>query len=206
MPTCTHTPPPPLRSKGKYVDVVFEVKSNASKDCFPLSFSVVSDPNRITRHLLEVVYSHLYHTRGALAAPGGSGGMSSTSPSGAGHGGGGGGGLGLGGEGSREADLAGDQAAVLNIYKEAPEDEDGITLQEVITKGKQRGISEATVRAATMALQMEGHIYSTVDESHFRCVPRARSRGRGGLCHALPHFNPLSHAHYPTHHMLCRAT
>ena len=160
---------------GKYIDVVFEVKSNAGKDCPPLSFSAVTDGNRVTRHLLEVVYGHLFHTRGALVAPGGGGGGgagSGASPSGMMAGGGGGvqgGGLGVGGDGGRAAGMGSEINAVLAIYKEC-EDEDGTSLQDAIYKGKQRGLSEKTVRDATVNLQMDGLIYSTMDESHYRCV------------------------------------
>jgi hypothetical protein len=155
------------------VDVVFEVKSNAAKDCPPLTFSTVTDSNRITRHLLEVVYGHLYNTRGELVPVGGGGGAGSgASPGGMAGGGLGGmqgGGLGVGGDGGREAGMGSEINAVLGIYKEC-EDEDGTALQDAIVKGKQRGLSEKAVRDATVSLQMDGLIYSTMDESHYRAT------------------------------------
>ena len=181
LPSTSANPPSPhthpVRSKGKYLDVVFEVKGNAARDCPPLTFNLVTDPNRITRHLLEVVYGHLHNTRGPLAAPPGAGGAQggaagSGSPSGMYGGGAGmaGGALGVGGGTDRAAEITSENTAVLDIYKEN-EEEDGMTLQEAIFKGKQRGISERAVREATITLQMDGHIYSTVDENHFKCVP-----------------------------------
>jgi hypothetical protein len=163
------------------VDVVFEVRSSAEKMCTPLSFSAVGDHNRITRHLLEVVYSHLTHTRplpvGAGGGGGGGGSGSGASPSG-GYGGGGGAGsaapggsaLGVGGDGGRGGDLAQDHATVWNIYKDPVDEENGTSLQEAIAKGKQLGLSEKAVRDATITLQMDGHVYSTVDENHFKAT------------------------------------
>ncbi len=164
---------------GKYVDVIFSA-NKATKDAFPVeSFRLVTDSNFITKHLLEVVHTHLHRTRGPIAdasasSSGAAGGASSgTSPSMVG-----GGALGLGGDGGRGAGLGGERELVLEIFKEVGEDEEnGMSMAEAIQKGKQRGLGDQQVRNAAMGLQMDGLIYSTVDDDHFRCVAFPRGEG-----------------------------
>jgi hypothetical protein len=130
---------------------------------------LVTDHNSITRHLLEVTYTHLLLTRGPLAAAGGGGG-----------GGGGGGASAAGGYGALaaaagygagggEGSMSADAIAVLAIYKECDE-EDGLSVAEAVRSGKQRGISAEVVQRATQQLQMDGMIYSTIDDTHFRAT------------------------------------
>ncbi len=138
-----------------------------------LNSRLVVDPNSITRHLLEVMYTHLLSTRGPLAPAGGFGG------GGGGAGGGGFGGAAAGGYGALaaaaaygaggESGMSADQNGVLEIYKGC-EEEDGLSVAEAVKIGKSRGISAEVVQRVTAQLQMDGMIYSTIDDTHFRAT------------------------------------
>jgi hypothetical protein len=63
-------------------------------------------------------------------------------------------------------------SAVLAIYKECEgeNEEDGLSVAEAVKIGKTRGISAEVVQRATNQLQMDGLVYSTIDDTHFRAT------------------------------------
>ena len=156
---------------GKYLDVVAQVKSQGGNMLLVVCNSrLVTEANSITRHLLEVMYTHLLNTRGPLAGAGGGGG----------GGGGGGAGGGYGalaaaaayGGGAGDGGMSADQTAVLAIYKECEgeNEEEGLSVAEAVKVGKARGISAEVIQRVTQQLQMDGLIFSTIDEMHFKAT------------------------------------
>lgn len=161
------TPPPP--SEGSYVEITANFKSSGGHKSFTVIHTrLVTDSNQLTRHLLECIYSHLNATRGAMSGGGGGGGMF-----GAQHGHGAGAGSAYAGApisassgGMSEADI------VLKFYQDKsnndPDDDKGMAQTDAIVMGKARGIAAQRVQEITEKLMMDGLIYSTVDDFHFK--------------------------------------
>ncbi|XP_060778140.1 replication protein A 32 kDa subunit isoform X2 [Neoarius graeffei] len=133
-----------------------------------VAFSVrpLEDMNEITSHMLEVVQAHML-----LSKPqnmmGGGGGMSSSmvpmSRPGLG-------GMGMSGGYSGASAMANNglnpsQNQVLCLIKSCPEPQ-GISMQEL--KQRLSGMSMTVIRQVVDFLSNEGHIFSTIDEDHFR--------------------------------------
>jgi hypothetical protein len=142
-----------------------------------MSFSVyntrlVTDPNQVTRFLLECIHSYLYQSRGALQAPG----SGSAAAAGSSHYGATASaamnaqGSGIVAGDDRTGGMTSENQQVLAIYKECSgaDEENGLHLDEAIKFGKARGLSVEAVRRATNTLMMDGLIYSTVDDCTFR--------------------------------------
>lgn len=189
---------------GKYVDVIAALRSTGGvKTLQVLNVRIIEDSNHITRHFLECIYTHLYRTRGPL---GGGVGAGMGVHAGAQFAGGFQSSVKAGGVMDDRAPSMGSEAEkVLQIYKDAmlmdPDNENGISIQDAIKRGKELGIL-ATVRCSAVAAvvrtpsplpsyprtfypspslpppqvvqhwtekhMMDGHIYSTVDDEHFR--------------------------------------
>ena len=148
--------------------------SGGAKTFNVFSVRAVNDPNHITRHLLECIYNYLYMTRGPIGG-------------GAGAGAGAGAGTGTGynpfaaaavnaagtahGD-DRSAALGSVDQLVFQIYKDAtmndPENENGLSIQDAMAIGKKQNISAQDIQRLTEKLMMDGMIYSTIDDSHFR--------------------------------------
>jgi len=137
---------------------------------------ILPEPNHITRHLLQVVYTHLSNTRSlpakALASTGamGMGSSSTFSP----HTG-----MSFGasidqpGEGD-DRGLSGIGKIVFDIFKAGAEDStDGLHRDDAIKRGKAKGVPQDQVLNAIQTLLMDGLIYSTIDDLHFMCVRKS---------------------------------
>jgi replication factor A2 len=155
------SPPPPPDSEGSYVDVIAGLKSSGgSKVLNIFNTRLVTDLNQVTRHLLECIYSHLYATRGPIGggpAPGGLGRL-------------GGSPVALGAPGASSA--ASDTDIVLKFFQEHanqnPDDEVGMSINDVNRLAKTKNISTHRVQEIVNALALDGQLYSTVDDSHFK--------------------------------------
>ncbi|TSK34906.1 Replication protein A 32 kDa subunit [Bagarius yarrelli] len=132
-----------------------------------VAFSVrpLEDMNEITSHMLEVVQAHMLLSKPHNTM--GGGGMNSsmvpTPRSGMG-------GMGISGSYSGASSMANNglnpnQNQVLCLIKSCPEPQ-GISIQEL--KQRLSGMSMAVIRQVVDFLSNEGHIFSTIDEDHFR--------------------------------------
>lgn len=150
---------------GTYVKVSGNLRSFQNhRSLVAFSIRPLDDMNEITSHMLEVVHAHM-----ALAKP------QSTSSVGGGMGGsmmnpmsrsGMGGMMGTGGGHDPGLDgLSGNQKQVLSLIRSCPEPQ-GISIQEL--KQRLGGTSLSVIKQAVEILSNEGHIFSTIDEDHFK--------------------------------------
>jgi len=169
--------------EGMYVRVVGQVKKfNDKMSVTAFSLTPVLDSNQITAHLLEILYSHLRFTKGALDAQGNPVGAVGVPVYGGGGGGGGGGtfnpgngGAAVGGDQYNRADVAATaggiggtpvQNAVLDVIKSAMDDA-GINVDSISAQ-LQGQFQNHDIKDAIEWLSTEGHVYSTIDEDHFK--------------------------------------
>ncbi|XP_030638250.1 replication protein A 32 kDa subunit [Chanos chanos] len=153
---------------GTYVKVSGNLRSfQNNRSVVAFRVRPVEDMNEITSHMLEVVQAHML-----LSKPqdrmGGGGGVISTmgSMSHPGMGSMGSMGGGYSGASSMAANgLSANQNQVLCLIKSCPEPQ-GISIQEL--KQKLSGMSISVIRQVVDFLSNEGHIFSTIDEDHFR--------------------------------------
>ncbi len=147
------------------------------------SCRAVEDANAVSHHMLDVLNTHLMNTRGPLprggaqAAAGafGGGAFSSSSAASAhaailaqnaydGHGAAGAGGA--GGAGS-------DQLYIMELFRQhAAETDEGCSVREIAALAARdparKHLGVDAIMRVTEALMMEGFIYSTVDDLHFK--------------------------------------
>uniref|UniRef100_A0A7S2SSA9 Replication protein A C-terminal domain-containing protein n=2 Tax=Rhizochromulina marina TaxID=1034831 RepID=A0A7S2SSA9_9STRA len=134
----------------------------------------VEDQNEITCHMLEAIYIHLQHTQGPKQAPATAAGWNSTSS-----------GFGTGGfnpppgnnlsstmalEGvSGNSGFTPVQAKALEAVNQIDSmDGPGVHVQAIVQQLGTSGFDAGAVRAAVEFLASEGHLYSTVDEEHYK--------------------------------------
>jgi len=151
-----------------YVRVVGHMKSfndGAVRNVIAFSMTPVLDFNEITFHMLEVIHAHLQLTKGIAAGnsmnntnnqtP-----MRDTNGLNSAFGGGN-----FGGGGSTDNGLTGNNKTVYQFIDVTKTDQ-GISITEL--RNKCRGLNENALRNALEFLSNEGHIYSTIDDDHFR--------------------------------------
>ncbi|NWR55054.1 RFA2 protein, partial [Bucorvus abyssinicus] len=142
---------------GTYVKVAGHLRSFQNKRSL-VAFKVMplEDMNALTAHILETVNAHMIlrkNLTSASKAP-----QSFSSGMGDMSGYGGGGSLPVSG-------LTAHQSQVLNLIKNCPVPE-GMSLQEL--KLQLHNMSMSTIKQAVEFLSSEGHIYSTVDDDHYK--------------------------------------
>lgn len=123
----------------------------------------VVDHNEITHHFLEAIYQHCQHTKPKpqAAAPGAWGSqlpMPQQSIS-------------AGGGDQGHSGFTAAQSRVLNFFVQNDSHDDdgmGLSLDVVATSLAGEGIHEKDVRAAVDFLANEGHLYSTIDDNHYK--------------------------------------
>lgn len=128
------------------------------------AFRVVplTDMNELTSHLLEVIYAHAYWTKGqAMTTPGkgsashmGNSMMNTTSAS-------------SNFSGQVDVGLTAQQQQVLNVIRSCI-DEQGLAMAVVCDRLK--GMPLKVVRDSVEFLSSEGHIYSTIDDEHYKAT------------------------------------
>ncbi|NWU82964.1 RFA2 protein, partial [Onychorhynchus coronatus] len=141
---------------GTYVKVAGHLRSFQNKKSL-VAFKIMplENMNEFTTHILEIVNAHMILRKNLMSA---SSAPPSFSSAGIMGGYGGGGSLPVNG-------LTAHQSQVLNLIKSCPVPE-GMSLQEL--KLQLHGMSMSTIKQAVEFLSSEGHIYSTVDDDHYK--------------------------------------
>ncbi|KFV87899.1 Replication protein A 32 kDa subunit, partial [Struthio camelus australis] len=143
---------------GTYVKVAGHLRSFQNKKSL-VAFKIMplENMNEFTTHILEIVNAHMILRKNLMVS---SRMPQSLSSAGIGDVGSyrGGGSLPVNG-------LTAHQSQVLNLIKNCPVAE-GMSLQEL--KFQLHNISMATIKQAVEFLSSEGHIYSTVDDDHYK--------------------------------------
>lgn len=150
---------------GTYVKVSGNLRSFQNhRSVVAFAVRPLEDMNEITSHMLEVVQAHMALNKTQMMPAGGGGGMSMhTTPMSRPDMGS------MGGSyaGAMEMNngLSANQNQVLSLIKSSP-DAQGISIQEL--KQRLSGISMAVIKQAVEFLSNEGHIFSTIDEDHYK--------------------------------------
>ncbi|XP_033126129.1 replication protein A 32 kDa subunit-like [Anneissia japonica] len=120
----------------------------------------ILDLNEISLHMLEVIHSHMLHTKAAANMSSGFGQSTSmmVTPMK------GGGGASFNGGGNNG--LTGVQNQVHQLINAHVGDQTGISITTLCSRLK--GVSKDAIKNALEFLSNEGHIYSTIDDDHFK--------------------------------------
>lgn len=148
---------------GTYVKVSGNLRSFQNhRSVVAFSVRPLEDMNEITSHMLEVVQAHMALGRPQSGSGGGTSGnvatmsrtvMETTS-----------GGY-AGANDMANNGLSPNQNQVLSLIRSCP-DPQGISIQDL--KQRLSGISLAVIKQAVEFLSNEGHIFSTIDEDHYK--------------------------------------
>lgn len=169
---------------GMYVRVVGNVRTFQDKlslSCFAVT--PIEDFNEVTHHFLEAIYVHCYSTKGPVQAGGAQGAASTSTTATTGtfggyqqqtqqpwnqpapsH-------LGYGGttgsmDYNMDSSFSPEQKAILDAL--AKDDSDrGLKIDQIFLDLRGQ-MSEMQLREALNYLTSEGHVYSTIDENHFK--------------------------------------
>ncbi|XP_026172602.1 replication protein A 32 kDa subunit [Mastacembelus armatus] len=147
---------------GTYVKVSGNLRSFQNhRSVVAFSIRPLEDMNEITSHMLEVVQAHMALGK-PQTMPGARGGMTSdiTPMSRPAMGGGY-----AGANDMTNNGLSANQNQVLSLIRSCP-DPQGISIQDL--KQRLSGISLTVIKQAVEFLSNEGHIFSTIDEDHFK--------------------------------------
>lgn len=159
--------------EGSYVRVVGKLRSFQGKfslSCFGVS--PVEDMNELTHHFLDVIYVHCYNTKGPLNKGTEDVKMSSfTTPTKteggwnqpSATGGFAGGALDYG---MMDSNFSPDQKAILDVLGTCTSDR-GLKVDQILAEMNGR-MTDQQLRNALEYLTSEGHVYSTIDEDHFK--------------------------------------
>ena len=60
------------------------------------------------------------------------------------------------------------QELILKCFEREGDTESGVDIRKIVQTLMPNGISESQVRTAMAFLADEGHVYSTIDEDHFK--------------------------------------
>lgn len=170
-------------SDGIYVRAVGSLRTfqgKVSLSCFAVT--PIEDFNELTHHFLEAIYVHCVSTKGPLQAASSGGAMQFNTPvKGAqqsawnqdsytnsstylGHSGAAvGGGMDYG---QMDSNFSPEQAAILDVLGNCTTDR-GVKIDQIFADLRGR-VTEDQLRNALHYLTSEGHVYSTIDENHFK--------------------------------------
>lgn len=149
---------------GTYVKVFGNLRSFQNhRTVVAFNIRPVEDMNEITSHMLEVVRAHMVLSKPTSAVSGGGMNASMMPMSRPGVGGMGGGYSGANDMSSNG--LSATQNQVLSLIRSCP-DAQGIHIQDL--KQRLSGMSITVIKQAVEFLCNEGHVFSTIDEEHFR--------------------------------------
>ncbi|KAI4894355.1 hypothetical protein NFI96_032789 [Prochilodus magdalenae] len=150
-----------------YVKVSGNLRSfQNNRSLVAFSVRALEDMNEITSHMLEVVQAHMLLSKPQTTTGGGGGMNSSIMPiSRSGMGSTGVTGGYSGSNAMANNGLSPNQNQVLSLIKSCPEPQ-GISIQEL--KQRLSGMNMTVIRQVVDFLSNEGHIFSTIDEDHFR--------------------------------------
>lgn len=158
-------------SEGSYARVVGKLRSfqgKTSLSCF--SVATLQDMNELTHHLLEVIYIHCYNTKGPLHNGKADVAMTSfNTPTKAvnqwNQSATGGFGNGVD-DGMMDSNFSQEQKAILDVLATCTSNR-GLKIDQIFNDLRGQ-ISEPQLRSALNYLMNEGHVYSTIDEDHFK--------------------------------------
>ncbi|KAM9510987.1 replication protein A 32 kDa subunit [Salvelinus alpinus] len=152
---------------GTYVKVSGNLRSFQNhRSVVAFSVRALEDMNEITSHMLEVVQAHVLLSKPQTIMMGGGGGMNTSMVPLSRPGMGGNMGGGYSGANDMSANgLSPSQNQVLSLIRSCP-DAQGISTQDL--KQRLSGMSLAVIKHAVEFLSNEGHIFSTIDEDHFK--------------------------------------
>jgi replication factor A2 len=125
----------------------------------------VEDPNELTHHLLETIYLHCVNTKGPLQPTQAASAWGAPAPT---HG------SNLNNSMMQEENNSGMspvQQKVVQFFSANDTDDDdgtGLAVSRVVAGLQGQGVSEADVKDAIEFLANEGHLYSTIDDEHFK--------------------------------------
>lgn len=154
--SCENVVVPP----GSYVKVSGHLRSfQNKKSVVAFKIAPVEDMNEFVSHMLEVVHSHM----SLNAQPGGGG--SSVALNTPGRAGMDTGGSFSGGNDMHTNGLTPHQSQILNLIRTCKGSE-GMGFEEL--KARLQGMNVNTIKQALEFLSNEGHIYSTVDDDHYK--------------------------------------
>lgn len=178
-----------MSSDGIYVRVVGNLRTFQGKvSLSAFAVTPIEDFNEVTHHFLDAIYVHCYNTKGPLNGGAGAGaGASAGNPFGApaksgfdvpvgqqawNQGGGaylGQSGMGGGGGmdyGMMDSNFSPEQKAILDVLGRCTSDR-GLKIDQIFADLRGQ-MSEDQLRGALNYLTSEGHVYSTIDENHFK--------------------------------------
>lgn len=151
---------------GTYVKVSGNLRSFQNhRSVVAFGVRPLEDMNEITSHMLEVVQAHMMLSKPQSSLGGGvsSNDTPMSRPSVERTGGMGGGYAGA--NDMTNNGLSANQNQVLSLIRSCP-DQQGISIQDL--KQRLSGISLAVIKQAVEFLSNEGHIFSTIDEDHYK--------------------------------------
>lgn len=149
---------------GTYVKVSGNIRSFQNhRSVVAFSVRPLEDMNEITSHMLEVVQAHMALSKPQTTSGGGM--SSSITPMSRPTTGGMGGGSYAGANDMVNNGLSANQNQVLSLIRSCP-DPSGISIQDL--KQRLSGINLAVIKQAVDFLSNEGHIFSTIDEDHYK--------------------------------------
>ena len=159
--------------EGAYVRVIGQLRNfNSTKNLVAYSIQPLTDFNEYSFHFIEVVHTHLRHTKGPPPAPAGmapvggmaQGGMAPQA------------GMGMGGAapqayGAPQQQGGGLKELVLSFFTHKAKDHDsGLTVQDATSALAGNGATIEQVTAIVADLTSDGHLYSTIDDDHFQAT------------------------------------
>lgn len=155
--------------EGMYVRVFGNLRTfTSTRSVVAFQLQPVTDFNEITYHLLEIIHSHLLVTRGAPGAQvkpeqksyqpmsNMGGGMQSNQPNNF-----------TAMSGGDNGQFSNVQQRVLDIFSRDQSDA-GSSISAVCNE--MSGVSMSDIRSAVDFLTEEGHLYSTIDDDHFKAT------------------------------------
>lgn len=141
---------------GMYVRVVGNIrKMKDGMNVIGFSVEPVTDFNEVTFHIARAMQVHALNTKGAppaASAAAAAGGTATPAASASAI--------------VAEASSSPIQTQVLDVFKNEPDTESGVSISTVVARLASFDANE--VRRAVAALAEEGQLYSTIDEDHFK--------------------------------------
>ncbi|EFN58502.1 hypothetical protein CHLNCDRAFT_140549 [Chlorella variabilis] len=156
---------------GMYVRVHGHISNfGRTQDVLAFNIRTVTDHNEVTYHFLQCIFQHVHLTKGggdqagaaAAPAPAAQGAYGGAAPAVAGY-------AAPAAAGYNPGGLTAIQSDLMTLFNapDAQASDAGISIDAVLSRSGGR-YSLVQVREAVEALQNEGHLYSTIDEHHFK--------------------------------------
>merc|ERR1712060_27624 len=154
--------------EGKLVRVVGQLRAfNLVRSIVAFNIQPLTDYNEYTFHFIEVVHTHLRNTRGKAPVPGMAAprGMANVAQPGMANGAQSGG---YGNPQQPQQTQFNLSDTVLEFFNTYATTEAGSTVAECFEAMKARGASLQQIRESVDFLVGEGHLYSMIDDDHFK--------------------------------------